>query len=650
MTRIRKLIIAFLLTISLIVVSPLVRVYAADDYTALQTARDATAAAIAAESNYRENSFTAFESDLAVLGGLTAVDALLANGGADQATVDAMTASLDTLLGHLVTKAAYNQVSAAYLIADARNLTPYTERSIAVYDAALDVVADILLDPRSGDETILAQLGVLTDAEAALVLLADKTDLLAAVAAADAADATDGSNYIPTTFTAFQTAYDAFATEILAGVLRTVDEIVADADASVPEADAALASVEAALALLVIRPDKTALSAAYDEAAALDLSPYTPATAPSFTAGLIPIKAVIDDPEAIDADVATAEQALLDLYDVLVLRADKDALILLNNAGIIAYYEERDRYTTSSYTAFRDDVLAYGTYLEVNVLIDDENASQAEADAMAALIESALAKLVLRADVDDLTVAHALAAALDLTSYTPASAALYQDALAVAYAVIIDDDTDQAEADAALADLGTIMTLLVPQADKTDLVDAHADGTAVRATVYSNSSYQILVRRLADAELLLEDLDASQAAVDLAASAIRDAISGLTLKTMEIVIREGKDTVLITDYVTMGGAAVLSYAVSDPLILSIDQDGILRGLKYGTATVTVTLTSGITETLTIVVKAKIQTDTLVYAILLPVFASGGAIAMLLWNEKTLAFLKGVKLFRKKPQA
>lgn len=650
MTRIRKLIIAFLLTISLIVVSPSLRVFAADDYTALQAARDATAAAIAAEPNYRENSFTAFETDLAALGGLAAVDALLADGAAEQATVDAMTASLTALLDHLVTKAAYNQVSAAYLIADARNLTPYTERSKTVYEAALDEVADVLLDPRSGDDLVLAQLVVLADAADALVLLADKTALLAAVAAADAAYATDGSDYIPSTFAAFQTAYEAFSTEILAVVLRTVDDIVADPDASVPEADAALESVEAALAWLVIRPDKTALSAAYADAAALDLSPYTPASAPLFTAGLIPISAVIDDPEALEADVAAAAQALLDLYDILVLRADKDALVLLNNAAIIAYYEERDRYTTSSYAAFREDVLAYGTYLEVNVLINDENASQAEADAMAALIESALEKLVLRADVDALTAAHAQAASLDLSPYTPASAALYQDALAAAYAVIIDDDTDQAEADAALAALGTIASLLVLQADKTELSAARAEGTAVRATVYSNSSYQILARRLADAELLLADLDASQADVDLAASAIRSAIAGLRLKTTEIVIREGKDAVLITQYVTMGGAAVDSYSVSDPLIISVDQDGVLRGLQYGTATVTVTLTSGITETLTIVVKAKIQTDTLVYAILLPVFASGGAVAMLLWNEKTLAFLKGVKLFRKKPQA
>ncbi|HAQ56808.1 MAG TPA: hypothetical protein DCR44_05370 [Acholeplasmatales bacterium] len=650
MTRIRKIIIAFLLTISLIVVLPFASVDAADDYTALQAARDDVSAAMAASTDYHDESYTAFSLDLAALGGLAAADALLGDINADQAAVDDMAEALETLLEHLVTESVYNDVSDAYLTADAFDVTAFTQRSRTIYDAALGNVRAVILNPRSGDATMLAQLAVLAAAEDALVLLADKTDLLAAVAAAQLAYGTDGSAYIPSTFAAFQLAYDAFATAILAGVLRSVQEIVADADASVPEAAEALAGVDAALALLVLRPDKTALSAAYDEAAAFDLSPYTPATAPLFTAGLIPIKNVIDDPEALAAEVAIAEGALADLYDVLVLRADKSALILVNNAAIIAYYEERERYTTSSYAVFRDAVLAYGTYFEVNTLIADENASQAATDAMVATIDSALAELVLRGDVDLLVAAHATASALDLTPYTPASSALYRSALAAALVVIVDQDTDQAEADAALATLGTIESLLVLLADKTELLVAIEDGASVRATIYSNSSYQILVRGLEAADSLIDDLDASQAAVDEATEAIHEAIAGLTLKTAEIVIRESKDTVSITDYVTLGDAVVQSYAVSDPLILAIDPDGTLRGLKYGSATVTVTLSNGITETLTVVVKAKIQTITLVYAILIPVFASGGAIAMLLWNEKTLAFLKGVKLFRKKPQA
>lgn len=649
MSTIRKTVIALLLAIVLIAFSTSFRVSAADDYTGLQGARDEVAAAIAAEGLYNVDAFAAFETDLAALGGLAAVDAMLADPLAEQTAVDALEGDLRQLLSQLVTKATWNAVSDAYIVARARNVDAYTIRSRAEYTAILDAVRNVIQDDRAGETLTAAQLDVIAAAGDVLVPLADKAGLLQAVAEADAIAVSDGTTYIPSTFAAFQTAYAAFATELLAGIAMTVDDVVANADASVDEAATALSAVQAALALLALRPDKTALVAAYDIAAAFDLSPYTPSTAPLFTAGLVPVKAVIDDAEADAAAVDDASAALTALYAVLVLRADKSALVLANNAAIIAYYEEREAYTTSSHALFREAVLAYGTYLAVNAAIADADASQAETDALLAQIREALALLVLRADVDALDAAYRTALAVDLTPYTPASAALYEAGLADALAVILDKDTDQTEADAALVLLGNLPALLAEQADKEALAVAIADGNAKRATLYSNSSYQILARRLAAAETIANDADATQAAVDAAETAIRTAIAELVLKLRELVIRAEMETISLPDYVTLGDATVAGYVVGDPTILAVDADGNATGLRFGSTTVTVTLTNGITEELAVVVKAKIQTGTMVFAIVLPAVAVGGAFALLYWNERTLAFLKGIRLFRKKPK-
>ena len=650
MSMIRKTVIALLSAIVLIAFSPSLRVSAADDYTGLQDARDQVAAAIAAEAGYNADSFLAFEADLDDLGGLAAVDAMLSDPFAEQSAVDALEADLRQLLSQLVTKATWDAVSDAYIVARARNVTAYTVRSRADYTAILDAVRNVIQNERAGETLTSAQTAIILGAVDVLVPLADKTDLLQAIAEADAIDGSDGSIYIPSTFAAFQAAYDAFATEILAGVAMTVDEIVGNADASVDEAATALSAVEAALTLLALRPDKTSLIADYGIAVEYDLTPYTPSTAPLFTAGLVQVKTVIDDPEADVAEVAAATTALSSLYDLLVLRADKSALVLANNAAIVAYYEERESYTTSSHALFREAVLAYGTYLAVNAAIADADASQAETDALLTQVQDALALLVPRADVDALDAAYRTAAALDLSPFTPASAALYETTLADVLAVILDKDTDQSEADAALVLLDGLSSLLTERADKTVLAAAIADGASMRAAVYSNSSFQILVRRIDAADAIMDDADAAQTAVDDAATAIRAAIAGLSLKSRELVIRAETESISLLDHVTLGDATVAGYAIGDPTILAIDDDGNASGLKFGSTTVIVTLTNGITEELTVVVKAKIQTGTMVFAIVLPAVAVGGAFAMLFWNQRTLAFLKGARIFRRKPKS
>ncbi len=710
----KRLFIMLAMTVMLTAVFPMARVHADADKTALMAARAEVAAAIAAEDDFWTPSFASFEIDLAALGGLAAVDALIADALALQEDVDTMATALEELIAHLISEAVHNQVYLKYLTARTAVLTAYTLRSRAEYGDALDVIQAVLEnETRIGDAAVLALEGDIDDAILLLEYLADRSALNAALDTAATIDASDGSAYTPSTFAAFQTAYDSLLSDTVVPYGKTAPEIAADTDASVAEATAAEAAVQGTLDLLILRADKTALIAAYDEAAAVEQTLYTPSSAAAFATALLPVEAVIDDPEATPSEVSDALEAIAAALDLLILRPDKTALItayeiaaaldlsgytpasvaafdagmalisaviddpdaiaaevadaladlsgyqsllvlravktellLANNAAILAFYEEKASYTTSSYELFRQAVLAYGTYLYVNSVLADANVSQTAVDDLTAAVLAALSLLEVRGDIDALAALYAVAAAADFEPYTPASVAAYQAGLAVAAAVIADKDTDQAEADAAYAALLSLSAVLVAKADKTELAAAVAAVAGLRENAYSISSYQTLLLKTAEATALIADDDASQTAVDAMKEAVDAAVAALVRRTTEVVIREATDPIDVDVYVTVGDSTIIGYAVSDPTVLSVDAEGNVIGLKYGSATVTITLANGIVESIPFVVKAKIKISTMIYAITVPFVAAGAGVAMILWNEKTMTFIKKIRVFRK----
>ncbi len=709
----KRIFIMLAVTVVLAAVFPMARVHADADKTALVNARAEVAAAIVAEDDYWTPSFTAFEADLAALGGLAAVDTLIGDALAVQEDVDAMTTLLQNLIVNLISEAVHNQVYLKYLTARTAVLATYTVRSRGEYADALDIIQAVLEDEtRIGDAGVLA---LEADIDAAILLLeylADRTALNAALAAAAAINASDGAFYTPSTFAAFQTAYASLLTDLVIPYGKTAPAIGADADASVAEAAAAEAAAQETLALLIPRADKTALNTAYGDADAIELTAFTPSSAAAFTASLILIKAVIDDleatsgavsdalaaiataielliprpdktaliaayaiadaldlsgytpasvaafdagmaliaaviadPDAIATEVATALTDLSDYQSLLVTRAVKTSLLLANNAAILAFYEEKAAYTTSSYEQFRQAVLAYGTYLYVNSVLADANVSQNTVDDLTAIVLAALSQLEVRGDIDALTALYSVAAAADFSSYTPASVATYRAGLVAAATVITDKDTNQAEANAAYSALLMLPTVLIAKADKTALAAIVDDVASLRESAYSISSYQTLLLKVVAATAMIADDDASQASVDAMVQSVAAAITALVRRTTEVVIREATDPIDIDAYVTIGDSTIVGYAVSDPTVLSVDAEGNVTGLKYGSSTVTITLANGIVESIPFVVKAKIKTSTMIYAIVVPFVAAGAGFAMILWNEKTLTFLKKIRFFR-----
>jgi len=643
MTRhLKRIFIVFISSIfCLIFALPVIHAEPADK-TILITERANLDVVIANEIIYKDESYLAFETDLLALGGLAAIDAVIADVDALQGDVDTLVDQIQSLIANLVTRQAhvdsYNDLNAAYL----QNFTLYTLRSKNLYLDELDRIDVILNNPRSGTAAVVALLNEIEIAHDLLDLLADKTILITALNEANAIAASDGLLYTPLSFAAFLAEHALIATEVIALYGMTADAIAGYSDASVDEANAALDVIQAALDLLNLRPDKTALITNYNLALVHDLSLYTPNSGALFTTGLTDILEVIEDPNALDLDVSQAVLDLEALYDLLVVLADKAALEDVNVLALLAYYEEREFYTTSSYALFKAAVIDYGTYLHVNAVIADANVSQATVDLLTQTILSALELLVEIADVTALQAQYIRLSAIDLTQSTPASIALFEAELNRILLILLSKDTDQALSDQTTLEASVADLILAPLADKTQLKATIERALTFKATDYTLTSYGALNLLLATTEAFIDDLNVNQTEVDALNLKIEEAIDALMMSLDPVVLKAKQGAISINEYVVIGDSQIVSYSSANTAIVTVDATGNVIGHEYGETTVRVTLANGLYEDVPIIVKAKIATSTFVLVITLPFVSAGIAIGLLSTKFKSLNVVRKIR--------
>ena len=612
------------------------------DKTILLVERTNLNTVISNEIIYTAESYLAFETDLTAIGGLAAIDATIANVDALQVDVDAMVGQIQSLIANLVTRQAhlnsYDDLSTAYV----QDFSIYTLRSKDLFIDELDRIQLILNNPRAGNTAIIALIDEIEQAHAILRLLANRTTLVEKLNEANAIALSDGLLYTPVSFDAFIEAHALISTEVIALYGMTAEAIAGYSDASIDEAEAAFNVINSALSLLNLRPDKIPLTNDYNEAIAHDLSVYTPNSAALFTAGLSSILSVIEDPNALDQDVAQATIDLNELYDLLVILADKTDLEATNVLSLLAYYEERVLYTTSSYALFKAAVLDYGTYLYVNSVIADPNVSQAEVDLLTQTILSALSLLENVADTTALQAQYIRLSSLDLLHSTPASVTLFEAELNRILLILLSKNTNQALADQTVIDAMNADLLLAPLADKTVLLETIEQAFTYIPTDYTLTSYGALKLLLDTTGAFINDLNVNQTQVDELNAKIETAISELRTTLDPIVIKAGSEPIDINSYVVLGDSQIISYLSSDPLIVTVDETGNVLGHQYGETTIRITLENGLYEDVPIIVKAKIMTSTFVLVVTLPVVSAGIAIAFLNTKYKPLKIARNLK--------
>jgi hypothetical protein len=637
----------FLFLILFLGSSPSTRVLAETDKTALNDAYAAIQTAIANEGIYEASSFAAFETDYTALGGDLAVQAMQADLLADQTAIDAMTAALLDLLSHLTLQSTYVRISALFWPIFSTVPTGFTNRSMTLYNLEMARLDAVLNNPRSG-ETAIAQIEfALTAAQALLIPLANRTALDETWTELQAITANDEEQYTPSTFALFLAAVADFSTELIAATGLTVAQIIASNDVSVAEANAAILAMETAVTILSLRADKTALIAAMDLAEARDLSTYTPNSRALYANGLVAIQLVIDDLEATVLEVEAAISDLLILSDVLIDIVNKTNLELKNAEVLLAFYEERHLYTVSSYQAFKTAVLGYGHYFTVETVIADLNASEAEVTELLEAMDLALDLLVLRGNTALLSSTYSQLTAINLSTFTPASIALFQTALQAIPAILQSEDADQTLIDQTLASLSTYPALLVLLADQSLLRSELDAARAISRFRYSQAFLLTLDLYIAAGETVLNNPNASQAQVNQAFAHLDTLLSGWMLKTTEQAIRANQDSFDLKPLVFQYQTTITSYLSSNPDILTVDEFGIVTGHQFGSATVTVSLANGVVEVIHFQVKADVSTGTILLAALVPFVVTGMGFLMIFFKPSHLDFLKKIALFRKK---
>lgn len=206
--------------------------------------------------------------------------------------------------------------------------------------------------------------------------------------------------------------------------------------------------------------DKTNLQNHYTLYSALDLDQYIDGEEKdAFVEALENAKAVIEDGDAMEADVVAADQKLVDAAEALVKKGDKTSLQKLVDST--ADYK-KENYLSAGWNTFEAALDA------AKKVLADESATQEDVDKAKEVLTSAMTALRYKADKSVLEEIIGKAKAMDLTGYSAENVALFNAALAKAEAVMANEELsvyEQPIVDAAVLDLQNAMKALNDEKD-----------------------------------------------------------------------------------------------------------------------------------------------------------------------------------------
>ena len=191
-------------------------------------------------------------------------------------------------------------------IAESINRDLFTPDSLAALDEAYAAAADLMDDEEVLEADITAAVDALYDAIYGLVFRADISELEALVTKGDSIVA-NADQYIQNdAWTSFETS------------LEEAKTVLANENATQDAVDTAVKDLTAAISALRMIPNKDALEALIGEAEAINTNKYTAKSVATMKAALSTAKAVLNDDQATEEEVADAVEVLENSIDGLV--------------------------------------------------------------------------------------------------------------------------------------------------------------------------------------------------------------------------------------------------------------------------------------------------------------------------------------------
>ena len=303
--------------------------------------------------------------------------------------------------------------------------------------------------------------------------------------------------------------------------------------------------------------DKTALQTALEAAEAYIPDGYTEESYAVLKAAIAEAKAVLEDEKAdqnaIDEQINKLQEAIAQLESIL---ADLTQLQSLYNAV--------SKMDMSIYT--EESAKALKTALEkAAYVLEKENATKVEAAESESELLVALAGLEKIADEPeqetDKSLAKALHSAykdLDLSGYTPESAAAFTEALGALADVIEQENATQEEVDHSIANLLSAATGLAALPKDPEEPEVPVDFSllnvlyqaysGVDTAKYTKESTEAFLAALKNAQSVLNNEEADQTAVDQAAAALAKTAAELKeepVKPEEPVVKADNTTLKV---------------------------------------------------------------------------------------------------------
>jgi len=465
------------------------------DFTALSAAL--ADAAELDSGDYTPATWSALQT--AVTNGTT----VLNNVNSSQSAVNTATTNITTAIANLITQA--NRTALNAILADAAELSEldYTPTSWSSFQADVTTATTINGDVEATQQEVDDAVDLVEAAIAQLVVRADFTALLAAIATANGLNEEDYSSG----------SWSILQTAVSAGV--TVSE---NADSTQGAVDTATTNINDAVANLESGVDKSALVAVLADASELEETDYTPATWSTLQSTVTTGTSVNGNPTATQIDVDNATTAITNAITALVDRANFSALLTaLNAAGAL---DEED-YTPNSWATLEAEVTA------ANVVYNNLNSSQSAVDDATTDLNTVVSALVLRADKTALIAAIASVDELDEGDYTIDSWTDLETAVSSGTAINSDLNATQTAVNNATTAITDAIDALEVQVNKTPLVAALATAAGLEETDYTPTSWSVLQTAVSEGTTINNDGEATQTEVDDAVTGINTGISQL---------------------------------------------------------------------------------------------------------------------------
>ncbi|WP_440894693.1 glycoside hydrolase family 3 N-terminal domain-containing protein [Amphibacillus sp. Q70] len=417
------------------------------------------------EADYTAESWEVFAE------ALSNAEAVLADETATQEEVEAAVANLEVAIEQLEeqdeepTPVEKSDLEELVEEAEALDADLYTEESWEILLEVMDDAKAVLEDEAATQEEV----------DQAVTALQEAIEQLERVEPEEV-DKSELETLVSLQSDRLEADYTAESWEVFAEALSNAEAVLADETATQEEVNDAAADLEAAIEQLEEQDEeptpveKSDLEELVEEAEALDADLYTEKSWGILLEAMDDAKAILEDDtvtqEEVDQAVTALQEAIEQLERVESEEVDKSELEAL--VALQADKSEAD-YTAESWEVFAEALS------NAEAVLADETATQEEVDDAVANLEAAIEQLEEQdeeptpAEKSDLEELVAEAEALDADAYTAESYADLEAALAIARAVLADEEATQADIDTALEALKLAMNSLeAVQSDELD--------------------------------------------------------------------------------------------------------------------------------------------------------------------------------------